>query len=322
MAGLIDRGSLHRVTLRFLDSEVEDTYQREEGAAGLNGFRLIAGATVLLWSVAAVLIPMGTSLPATVTVPVGGSMALVGLACYSLSRWATTLNRQHVLASALTSANGLVILILATVGDVVKGYAVGGLMLLFAYGFLARTRFVHAAVRTVVISAGLAVTVAVYDGPGSLIIDIFLFVTAALGTLLALRLLERDRRRVWHQRLVIAEQTAAIEEERAESERLLLNILPASVSYRLKGGEFPIADDFPSVSVVFADIVGFTSLAATLSAGEVITMLTALYTCFDDLVTTRGLEKIKTIGTHTWQWVDFPSPSTGTPSGSSTWRRR
>ena len=197
MAGMIDRGSLNPVTLRFLDSEVEDTYQREEGAAGLSGFRLIAGATILLWAVAAILIPIGTNLPASVTVPVGGSMALAGLACYSLSRWATTLNRQHVLASGLTSANGLVILILASVGDVVKGYAVGGIMLLFAYGFLARTRFVHAAVRTVVISIGLTVTVAVYDGPGSLLIDIFLFVTAALGTLLALRLLERDRRRVW-----------------------------------------------------------------------------------------------------------------------------
>jgi hypothetical protein len=98
MAGMIDRGSLHSVTLRFLDAELEDTYQREEGEAGSSGFRLIAGATVLLWSVAAVLIPMGTNLPASVTVPVGGSMALAGLACYSLSRWATTLNRQHVLA--------------------------------------------------------------------------------------------------------------------------------------------------------------------------------------------------------------------------------
>jgi class 3 adenylate cyclase len=311
MAGMIDRGSLHSVTLRFLDAELEDTYQREEGEAGSSGFRLIAGATVLLWSVAAVLIPMGTNLPASVTVPVGGSMALAGLACYSLSRWATTLNRQHVLASGLTAANGLVILILASVGDVVKGYAVGGIMLLFAYGFLSRTRFVHATARTVVISIGLAVTIAIYDGPGSLLIDIFLFVTAALGTLLALRFLERDRRRVWHQRLVIAEQTEAIEKEKAESERLLLNILPASVSFRLKGGEFPIADDFPSVSVVFADIVGFTSLAATLSAGEVISMLTSLYTCFDDLVTSRGLEKIKTIGDAYMAVGGLPEPLDG-----------
>ena len=296
MAGMIDRGELHPVTLRFLDSELESIYQTEEAASGLSGFRMITRATMLLWAVAAVLLPMGTGLPASITVPVGGAMALAGLACYALSPWAVTLNRQHLLASGLTAANGLVILILASVGNVLEGYAVGGIMLLFAYGFLARTRFVHAVARTVVIAIGLATTVALYDGSSSLLLDIFLFVTSALGTLLALRLLETDRRRVWHQRLVIADQTAAIQQEQAESERLLLNILPASVSYRLKNGEVPIADDFPSVSVVFADIVGFTSLAATLSAAEVISMLSALYTCFDDLVIARSLEKIKTIG--------------------------
>jgi adenylate cyclase len=76
----------------------------------------------------------------------------------------------------------------------------------------------------------------------------------------------------------------------------LLNVLPAAVSKRLREGENPIADDFPSVTVLFADIVGFTAMAATMTADEVITMLSGLFTMFDDLVTERGLEKIKTIG--------------------------
>ncbi len=77
---------------------------------------------------------------------------------------------------------------------------------------------------------------------------------------------------------------------------MLLNVLPASVSHRLKQGESPIADSFPSVSVVFADIVGFTPLSARMTAGEVINLLSQMFTHFDDLVVERSLEKIKTIG--------------------------
>ncbi|MGH8913560.1 MAG: hypothetical protein ACRDZM_03495 [Acidimicrobiia bacterium] len=48
MTGMIDRGALHPLTLRFLDPELEDVYQGEEGAAGIGGYRIITGATVLL----------------------------------------------------------------------------------------------------------------------------------------------------------------------------------------------------------------------------------------------------------------------------------
>jgi class 3 adenylate cyclase len=92
---------------------------------------------------------------------------------------------------------------------------------------------------------------------------------------------------------------------------LLLNVLPESVSYRLKQGESPIADSFPSVSVVFADIVGFTPLPARLSAGEVITLLSELFTQFDDLVVERSLEKIKTIGDAYMAVGGLPEPMEG-----------
>jgi class 3 adenylate cyclase len=308
MSGIIDRGRLHPITLRFLDSELEGSYQLEEGAASIGGYRIITAATVLLWAVAAILVPLGTDISPELAVTVGGLMALAGLVCFAGSAWATTMNRQHALASFLTSANGLVILLLADAGGAIEGYAVGAIMLLFLYGFLSRTRFVFATMRTIVIGVGLAVAVILYDGLGSLLIDSFIFVAAALGSLLGLRLLERDRRRVWHQRLVIEAQTTALEQEKVESERLLLNVLPASISKRLRSGEHPIADDFPSVSVVFADIVGFTPLAAKLSPAEVIGMLSGLFSQFDDLVTDRGLEKIKTIGDSYMAVGGLPEP--------------
>lgn len=311
MSGMVDRGHLHPITLRFVDSALETRYQTEEGAAGLSGYRIITGATVVLWSLAVVLFPLGTEFPAGPTRVFGSLMAFVGLACFIFSRWAVTMNSQHLMASFLTAANGLVIILLAGIGDVLGGYAVAGIMLLFAFGFISRTRFVFAAARTLVIGVGFAVAIVLHEGTNSLLIDGFIFVAAGLGSLLALRLLERDRRKVWYQRLVIDDQTATIEREKAESERLLLNVLPESVSYRLKHGESPIADSFPSVSVVFADIVGFTPLSARLSAGEVITLLSDMFTHFDDLVDERSLEKIKTIGDAYMAVGGLPEPMEG-----------
>lgn len=291
-----DRGAQHPVTLRFVDDGLEAGYQRAAGEESLGGFRVIAAASTVLWAVAAVLLPIATDLSPAVAVPVSIGMSSVSLAVFVSSRWAATLDRQHALASLLTSGNGIVILTLASVGDVLPGYGVAAVMLLFAWGFVSRTRLVFAALRTAVIAAAFIVAAMFYGGPGNLTLDGLLFVAVAVGTLLALRILERSRRQLFFQEAVIREQGARLEEEMAKSERLILNILPQSVSLRLRNGERTIADDYPSVSVLFADIVGFTPLAAGLRARQVIDLLSGLFSAFDELVTARGLEKIKTVG--------------------------
>jgi adenylate cyclase len=92
------------------------------------------------------------------------------------------------------------------------------------------------------------------------------------------------------------EARAALGMEQERSERLLLNVLPQAIAQRLKAGEEVIADDFEEVSVMFADLVGFTPLAGRLDAREVISLLDDLFTRFDALADRFGLEKIKTIG--------------------------
>lgn len=82
----------------------------------------------------------------------------------------------------------------------------------------------------------------------------------------------------------------------AESERLLHNILPIPIADRLRNGESRIADDHPAVTVIFADVAGFTPLARRARADEVLTILDRLFTAFDALADRHGLEKIKTIG--------------------------
>ncbi|MCO6501879.1 MAG: hypothetical protein J5I28_02230 [Acidimicrobiales bacterium] len=296
MTGLADRGALRPLTLRFVDDDLERAYQYDEGAKGLSGYRIITGATLVLWAVAALILPIGTDIDPGLARTVCGLMALAGALCLFLSKWAPTMDRQHALATALTSANGLVILLISDAAGIIEGYAVGAILLVFVFGFVSRTRFIHATVRTVIIGLGVAAAVVLYDGEGSLIVDLFVYIAAGLGSIVGLRMIERNRRQEWHQRHVIEEQAVALAMARAESERLLLNILPESVSRRLKSGESPIADTFSDASVLFADIVDFTPLATSLTAAEVIALLSGLYSRFDDLVAEHGLEKIKTIG--------------------------
>lgn len=89
----------------------------------------------------------------------------------------------------------------------------------------------------------------------------------------------------------------ALAKEQARSERLLLNILPAPIAERLKEDESAtIADGFSDVTVLFADIVGFTPLAAKLEPRELVDMLNQIFSEFDNLVDRYGVEKVKTIG--------------------------
>jgi len=84
--------------------------------------------------------------------------------------------------------------------------------------------------------------------------------------------------------------------EREKSERLLLNVLPTSIASRLKQTEAVIADGFPDVTVMFADIVDFTRRSERIAPEQVVESLNDLFSVFDQLARERGLEKIKTIG--------------------------
>lgn len=101
-----------------------------------------------------------------------------------------------------------------------------------------------------------------------------------------------------YERLAKAEFRArrALEAERERSERLLLNILPQPIAERLKRDPQTIADSFAEVSVLFADIVGFTELSARISPTELVRLLNEIFSMFDHLVEQHRLEKIKTIG--------------------------
>jgi len=99
-----------------------------------------------------------------------------------------------------------------------------------------------------------------------------------------------------------------LEGERAKAERLLRNVLPGPIAERLKHGEGTIADAFDSVTVLFADIVGFTSLSSKVPAAELVVVLNDVFSRFDTLAERHGLEKIKTIGDAYMVVAGVPEP--------------
>ena len=80
------------------------------------------------------------------------------------------------------------------------------------------------------------------------------------------------------------------------SEMLLHNILPKEISEALKAEHKTIAAQHDSASILFADVVGFTPMAATMTPLALVELLNEVFLCFDGLVEKHGLEKIKTIG--------------------------
>ncbi|MBW3586386.1 MAG: response regulator [Cyanobacteria bacterium 0813] len=97
---------------------------------------------------------------------------------------------------------------------------------------------------------------------------------------------ERETRLLW--------ETTKSQKEKIEE--LLLNILPKPIAKRLQERQSIIADSFSDVSVLFADLVGFTNFASQKSAAETVKVLNQIFSLFDELSLRHGLEKIKTMG--------------------------
>ena len=101
----------------------------------------------------------------------------------------------------------------------------------------------------------------------------------------------------------VVERTQALEQsnnalslEQGKSEKLLLNILPSPIATQLKEGQSCIAESFEEVTILFADIVGFTELSAQMVPIDLVNFLNQIFSQFDQAAEQLQLEKIKTIG--------------------------
>ena len=106
----------------------------------------------------------------------------------------------------------------------------------------------------------------------------------------------------------LSEKNRIIESKNRENEELLLNVLPGPIATRLRGGESSIADGFAEVTVMFADLVGFTELSSEMPPHDVVRLLNGLFTRFDEAAHQLGIEKIKTMGDAYMAVCGMPEP--------------
>jgi len=109
----------------------------------------------------------------------------------------------------------------------------------------------------------------------------------------------------------IGQENLALEllrQEQEKSENLLLNILPKEIAAILKNENRTIADHFDGASILFADMVNFTPMSASLPPAEMVNLLNEVFTYFDTLVEKYGVEKIRTIGDSYMVAAGVPRP--------------
>ena len=219
------------------------------------------------------------------------AVAAILVATYALTfRESFEQASQLVLASCAVVAGLGVIYVLHTLENgMVLGVAGVILILMYVYGFL-RLRFVPSVVSGIAIWLAYDV-VAIIDrlGTTELVNSNFFLAGATIFGISNSFNQERLGRRAF---LYMKE----VEREKARADQLLSQIFPAHIKNRLTAGERVIADSNSEVTVVFADLVGFSSLTKRLTPGHLVELLDKLFSAFDDISEKFGVEKIKTIG--------------------------
>jgi class 3 adenylate cyclase len=208
-------------------------------------------------------------------------------------KWTPAWRRFHawiIGVTVLVAGSGIMTLLAVGRGEA-SPYWAGLILVLMAIHGLFRPRLpISVALSAALVVAFNAIVIQAEIIPLATVVtdDFFLISAAILGTL-ATYSLERLSREHFL-------ATEHLEEERRISERLLLNILPEPIARRLKAGEEPIADQHSEVTVLFADIVGFTAMTAGMEPDDLVRLLDRVFHEFDRIAHVHEIQKVKTIG--------------------------
>jgi len=221
----------------------------------------------------------------------------ISVVCYALGMWAASLQAQHIARLWLmVTLNTQVILVTWLMAD-----AINSSVFCFVSAALALVIFdahekKYRALFTAIPIIGLIITSLelnpAYIGIHSLPQGLLLFARVTnlvVGVLCILLLIG-----VFNREVLKAEN--GLVEERARSDRLLHAVLPQKIANELRHSDRMIANRHPEVTVLFADIAGFTPWSSAQEPEVVVSLLEKIFSRFDARLSHLGAEKIKTIG--------------------------
>ena len=251
----------------------------------------------LLWGVVYLLLDR----PVAAAIPLGYSL----LSALSVAIFVTTRRYRFFRVTQLSLTLLLPFLLMAVLG----GYVSGSAVIIWAFAsplgalLFTNLRYAHRWFLGFLLVVVLGAVVAWRDSGFSDSMILFFFVANISGvsavTFLTIRYFVGQKN----------ETLELLRQEREKSDRLLLNVLPAEIAERLKGRpDGVIADACEAVSVLFADVVGFTPLSAELPPQEMVGLLNDVFRHFDELVARYGVEKIRTIGDNYMVAAGVPRP--------------
>jgi guanylate cyclase len=314
---MVGEGSLERASwgLRFVDATTERAYRSWATVAAIPFIRAGMLASIASWAFGSYGVLTSVSVTIPWFIPAVGAL----YAWFFLTLLLSYLPSRRGLLFAFTAvANAVAGLLLIAVA--LQGFAphiaLSGMCLVNYFAFTIfrlpiRYAMAAAAVYVVTFEAlTLSNAFPVLLSPtDEILYSIVLLIAYATGTI-AVIVVEQVARDNFAQGKVIEGQRLVIEQERERADRLLHNVLPEEIAARLKISPGVIAERFDAVSVLFADVVGFTPMAAKLSPEELVAVLNEVFTRFDALATQYGVEKIKTIGDAYMAVAGVPKPRT------------
>jgi adenylate cyclase len=302
--------SLNPIWLRFADPDLERRYRDDRLNFRVVAVRVSVIAGAVLWLSFTLMNRLIVRDPSQLLFYVRGT-AIIGLTALGAATFVVKPGRwiEPTGLMALVANAGLLTLVLVFMSPMSLPYNPPSVV----FPVLAVASFVLCGVSFIEGAASAAATICLFfisiivlwPEHGVLVVFHFawvlsVIVIAGVGSYM----LDRTQHMAWLQGMDL---------QRAEGQvrALLHNVLPPSIVERKLAGEAPIVDKFGEASLLFADVVDFTTLSARLDSTQVVAMLGDLFSRFDGIIAQHGLEKIKTIGDCYMAAAGIPEPVPG-----------
>jgi len=291
-------------TLRFIDPELERSYQHADQAEGVRRVRTASLGAIVVWVVVAVIGPPALGVAPGVVWLICGVMIVLLLVSAGLSRWATTHRRRDAIGMGQQLAACIAVLVLTTTTRTFATYAVPGIMLTAVFGFsITRHPFVGSlAVGVAYCLLFLVFATGLELGP-QLPLQLFLVIATVVGAWAGAYLLERSQRTAFAQSLLVRSLHARVDQ-------LLHQYLSPEVASALieHPEDAALGGKEADVTVLFADLRGFTAFSERTPPSEVVAMLNEAFGVAVPIVLAEGGTVVQFMGDAMMAIFNAPHP--------------